>query len=79
MFYNQRDSRHAKQRYDLIQIYSVIIKHTYVLRFKRLFDYKTYMRFNTKETLRCKTHISFILKESLELKTYVCFTAKYIT
>ena len=51
MFYNQRDSRHTKQRYDLIQIDSVIIKHTYVLRFKRLCDYKTYMRFNITETL----------------------------
>lgn len=51
MFYNQRDSRDTKQRYDLIQICSAIIKHTYVLRFKRLFDYKTYMRFNITETL----------------------------
>lgn len=51
MFYNQRDSRHAKQRYDLIQIDSAIIKHMYVLRFKILFGYKTYMRFNIKETL----------------------------
>lgn len=51
MFYNQRDSIHTKQRYDLIQIGSAIIKHTYVLRFKSLFGYKTYMRFNTTETL----------------------------
>ena len=41
----------TKQRYDLIQIDSMIIKHTYVLRFKKLFDYKTYIRFNIKETL----------------------------
>lgn len=51
MFYNQRDSIYTKQRYDLIQIDSAIIKHTYVLRFKRLFDYKTYIRFNITETL----------------------------
>ncbi|EHO75001.1 hypothetical protein HMPREF9140_00044 [Prevotella micans F0438] len=51
MFYNQRDSIDTKQRYDLIQIDSAIIKHTYVLRFKSLFDYKTYMRFNITETL----------------------------
>ena len=51
MFYNQRDSIDTKQRYDLIQIGSAIIKHTYVLRLKRLFEYKTYMRFNIKETL----------------------------
>ena len=51
MFYNQRDSRYTKQRYDLIQIGSAIIKHTYVLRFKSLFDYKTDICFTIKETL----------------------------
>ena len=76
MFYNQRDSRYTKQRYDLIQIGSMIIKHTYVLRFKSLFGYKTYMRFNITETLWTKTHVCFVFKEPLRSKTYVCFYIK---